>query len=142
MHKQGTSETPGDTGPSRLIGAESDEEKRVILSAMGGYTAAARHFFDGPGQASNALDSRCSMRSQAHTTSMEARIPASFKDALRKTGICRPDRRSVEFLEYGEITKPPPIGHFVRFLLRAELSSLIKRFDSGVRSSAQTMLEN
>src|SRR5579864_7791043 len=45
--------------------------------------------------------------------------PASFSDALRITGIRRPDRRAVKFHGSGEIVKPPPIGHFVRFLLRA-----------------------
>jgi hypothetical protein len=84
--------------------------------------ATVRLFFDGHGQASNALDSRYSMRSQPHMTSLEVRLPASFSDALRRAGICRPKRRTVEFPGWDEIMKPPPIGHFVRFLLRAIFS--------------------
>jgi hypothetical protein len=94
--------------------------------------ATAQLFFDGHGQTSNALDLRCSMRSQPHTTSLEVRLPASFSDAFRRTGICRPDRRTVEFTGYDEITKPPPIWHFVRFLLRAHFLMFLGLIPLGV----------
>jgi hypothetical protein len=48
MHKQGTSETPGDTGPSHLTGPESDEEKKAMPLYGPGYNAdaaIARCFF-------------------------------------------------------------------------------------------------
>ena len=89
--------TPAQATHRSRVRRGEEGDRAPTVAGYNDDAATARLFFDGLGQASNALDSRCSMRSQQHTTSLEVRLPASFSDALRRTGICRPDRRTVEF---------------------------------------------
>src|SRR5438045_5563561 len=122
LHKQGRSETPCDTGPSHFTGAESDEEKKVITLHSGW------------------LQRRCCRRptllrwpriglkrsgfkvfneiSAAHDFA-GGTAPCQFQRCPPQNRHLPPERRTVEFPGWDEITKPPPIWHFIRFLLTA-----------------------